>query len=123
MFVYRFSRVHPFVDGLGYAQQNPATGMGAYHGAEMAYAYGTLDVLNRFAKTRAWSEEDRRYARGAMISYWVNFARTGNPNGEGLPAWPVLQARQRAGRCCSARRLRRVRCPNKAQLDFFFDRN
>ena len=22
-----------------------------------------------------------------MVSYWTNFAKTGNPNGEGLPEW------------------------------------
>ena len=71
---------------LGYAQQSPASKLGAYHGAEMAYAYGTLDVLNRFGRTRAWTDEDRRFS-DAMMGYWVNFARTGNPNGEGLPAW------------------------------------
>jgi para-nitrobenzyl esterase len=121
VFVYHFSRVHPFVEGLGYAQQSPATGMGAYHGAEMAYAYGTLDVLNRLAKTRAWSEEDRRFS-DAMIAYWVNFARTGNPNGEGLPAWPAYKPGSEPvmlfGKTIAAGAL-----PNKAALDFFFDRN
>jgi para-nitrobenzyl esterase len=121
VFVYHFSRVHPFVEGLGYAQQNPATDMGAYHGAEMAYAYGTMDVLNRFAKTRAWSEEDRRYS-DTMMTYWVTFARTGDPNSESVPVWPAYKPDSEQamlfGKTIAAGTL-----PNKAQLEFFFDRN
>jgi para-nitrobenzyl esterase len=121
VFVYHFSRVHPFVEGLGYAQQTPATGMGAYHGAEMAYAYGTLDMLNKLARTRAWTDEDRRYA-DAMMTYWVNFAKTGNPNGEGLPAWPAYKPDSERvmlfGNTIAAGAL-----PNKPQLDFFIGHN
>jgi para-nitrobenzyl esterase len=121
VFVYHFSRVHPFVEGLGYAQQTPATGMGAYHGAEMAYAYGTLDVLNRFGRTRAWTDEDRRYS-DAMMAYWINFARSGDPNGEGLAAWPAYKPAAEQvmlfGKTIAPGPL-----PNKPQLDFFLDHN
>jgi para-nitrobenzyl esterase len=121
VFVYHFSRVHPFIEGLGYAQQTPAVGMGAYHGAEMAYAYGTLDVLNRLAKTRAWNDDDRRYA-DAMMTYWINFARSGNPNGEGLPSWPAYKPDSEQA-MLFGKTIAPGPLPNKPQLDFFIDHN
>jgi para-nitrobenzyl esterase len=36
-----------------------------------------------------WGAEDRRVA-DMMSSYWVNFARNGNPNGETLPVWQAF---------------------------------
>lgn len=56
---------------------------GAPHGGEIAFVFGTLAA--RPGSTI--SPEDQEVSRMAQ-SYWVNFARTGNPNGAGLPAWP-----------------------------------
>ena len=56
---------------------------GAPHGGEIAFVFGTLTA--RPGSTV--SSEDQVVSRLAQ-SYWVNFAKTGDPNGAGLPAWP-----------------------------------
>jgi para-nitrobenzyl esterase len=55
----------------------------AFHSAELEYVFGTLDV--RHGAT--WRPEDRKLSE-QMMGYWTNFAKTGNPNGPGLPNWP-----------------------------------
>jgi para-nitrobenzyl esterase len=55
----------------------------AFHSDDIEYVFGTLDTR----PGAVWRPEDRKLSE-QMMSYWTNFARTGDPNGAGLPAWP-----------------------------------
>lgn len=57
--------------------------MGAPHGGEIAFVFGTLAPRPGVEI----SDQDRAVSR-MIQSYWVNFARKGDPNGPGLPQWP-----------------------------------
>ena len=60
---------------------------GAFHTSEVPYALNTLS-----RSERPFLDEDRRIA-AAVSSYWVNFARAGDPNGKGLARWAPVDAR------------------------------
>jgi len=65
--------------------RTPLSPDGATHGAEMPYVFGNFDPRQGTptAADIALSEH--------MMAYWVNFAKYGNPNGNGLPNWPTFQ--------------------------------
>ena len=57
---------------------------GAVHSAEIEYAMGNLATN----KVYAWTPDDERVS-STMQAYFENFIKTGDPNGSGLPRWPV----------------------------------
>jgi para-nitrobenzyl esterase len=83
----------------------------AFHAAEIAYVFGT------FPWPFPWEDADRKLS-DAMISYWVNFAATGNPNGDGLPKWPAYNAGEDQSLEFGDQIMVRANI-NKAGLDFF----
>jgi len=56
---------------------------GAYHSADIEYVFGDLA-----SKNLPWTADDKKLS-DLMSSYWTNFAKTGDPNGPGLPKWPA----------------------------------
>jgi para-nitrobenzyl esterase len=71
VFIYRFIRLAP---------QNQANGKGVSHGEEIPYVFGNVQAEGYIEKDLTVSETIRKY--------WVQFAKTGDPNPKGFPLWP-----------------------------------
>lgn len=69
------------------AESMRAQWKGAPHATEIPFVFDTLEARYERGLTPA----DKAIAQAAN-AYWVNFAKTGNPNGGGLPDWPVYSA-------------------------------
>jgi para-nitrobenzyl esterase len=78
VYYYSFRQQPPFPVGSVYE------GWGASHFAELWYVF---DHLNQ--APWHWRQSDTRMA-AQMSGYWTNFAKSGDPNGVGLPPWPAF---------------------------------
>lgn len=67
---YHFTRVPP----------SPTQTVGAFHAAELVFVFDSGNLV------MPMSEADKALSK-SMITYWTNFAKIGDPNGAGLPAW------------------------------------
>jgi para-nitrobenzyl esterase len=79
VYLYRFSYVQ-----TGMRERLRA---GTPHGGEIAFVFGTLGTAGFGPPPPQPTAQDQAVSRMTQ-SYWVNFARTGDPNGAGLPLWP-----------------------------------
>jgi para-nitrobenzyl esterase len=76
IFVYYFAHPEPGPQSARF---------GAFHSSEIPYVFDTLDA----SPERPFTDRDRALAE-TTSSYWVNFVKHDDPNGQGLTAWPAI---------------------------------
>jgi para-nitrobenzyl esterase len=90
-FVANQSPAYIYQFGYVPAAQRQRAPYGAGHGSEVSFVFNTLHA--RWGNPGEATLEEKELAR-IMNTYWTNFAKTGNPNGNGLPNWPLYDTQK-----------------------------
>ena len=108
VYMYYFDVLSPFCWG------GPKTvARGAGHAMDISYVFNTSIMAepvndNRPAAEKAISEK--------MSKYWINFVKTGNPNGDGLLTWPEYD-QNKASVMYFNTEFKIIKVPNRDKLD------
>lgn len=71
---------------FNHAQAGLGSFYGAAHGLELPFLFQTVEE-STYGKSAFYNNNDKIVGK-ALLDYWTNFARTGNPNASGLTEWP-----------------------------------
>lgn len=84
-FTAKGAPAYMFQFGYVPAAQRERARYGAGHGSDISFVFNTLNARRGGGEA---TPEEKELAR-IMNTYWANFAKTGNPNGKGVPTWPL----------------------------------
>ncbi len=98
-----------------YFDQHPKIFNGAMHASELSYVFDHMD--SHPIPLMHYNNEDKALS-AIMVKYWTNFAKNGNPNGEGLPEWLTFDNEKTPTMYLKGSSPKMSAIPNEKQMKF-----
>lgn len=87
---------------------------GAGHATDLDY------IFYPYFGAKGMTDGEKDLAK-EMRQYWINFVKTGNPNGEGLPQWPLYSRDRKTVMHFKDNKTDLIDVPNREKLEFWED--